>query len=87
MGAGACAPVNSYGLDDLPAPEALIDGILYRDTLAWLHGKPGCGKSFIALDWAGASPPACPGRTASSPPAGGNSAAPRRGLGHAAGGA
>jgi hypothetical protein len=45
--------LNSYGLDDLPAPEALIDGILYRDTLAWLHGKPGCGKSFIALDWAG----------------------------------
>src|SRR4029077_15177132 len=43
----------SDGLDDLPAPEALIDGILYRDTLAWLHGKPGHGKSCIALDWAG----------------------------------
>lgn len=47
------AVINSYGLDDLPAPEALIDGILYKDTLAWLHGKPGCGKSFVALDWAG----------------------------------
>jgi hypothetical protein len=47
------AVINTHGLDDLPTPEALIDGILYRDTLAWLHGKPGCGKSFIALDWAG----------------------------------
>ena len=47
------AILDSYGLDDLPAPEALIDGILYRDTLAWLHGKPGHGKSFVALDWAG----------------------------------
>jgi hypothetical protein len=31
----------------------VVDGILYLDTLAWLHGKPGCGKSFVALDWAG----------------------------------
>ena len=47
------ALIHTYGLDDLPVPEALIDGILYRDTLAWLHGKPGHGKSFVALDWAG----------------------------------
>ncbi len=47
------AILNSYSLDGLPAPEALIDGILYHDTLAWLHGKPGHGKSFLALDWAG----------------------------------
>jgi hypothetical protein len=31
----------------------LIDGLLYCNSLAWLHGKPGHGKSFIALDWAG----------------------------------
>jgi hypothetical protein len=47
------ALLGSDDLDTLPAPEALIDGILYRDTLAWLHGKPGHGKSFVALDWAG----------------------------------
>lgn len=47
------ALVSSADLDSLPDPEAIIDGILYRDTLAWLHGKPGCGKSFVALDWAG----------------------------------
>lgn len=47
------ALLGSGDLDSLPAPEAVIDGVLYRDTLAWLHGKPGHGKSFIALDWAG----------------------------------
>jgi hypothetical protein len=39
------AVLNSYGLDDLPAPEALIDGILYRDTLAWLHGPEHAGAN------------------------------------------
>lgn len=47
------ALVTSEQLDSLPDPEPIIDGILYRDTLAWLHGKPGCGKSFVALDWSG----------------------------------
>ncbi len=47
------ALVGSADLDSLPDPEPIIDGILYRDTLAWLHGKPGCGKSFVALDWSG----------------------------------
>jgi hypothetical protein len=47
------ALLDSDALDDLPAPEPVIDGILYRNSLAWLHGKPGHGKSFIALDWAG----------------------------------
>lgn len=45
--------VDSAGLDSIPDPVPLIDGILYRDSLAWLYGKPGSGKSFVALDWAG----------------------------------
>jgi AAA domain len=36
----------------LPPPEPLIDGLLFLNSLAWLHGKPGSGKSLIALDWA-----------------------------------
>ena len=46
------ALLDSAGLDRLPAPEPLIDGLLFRDSLAWLHGKPGHGKSLVALDWA-----------------------------------
>lgn len=46
------ALLSSDTLDTIPEPQPLIDGILYADTLAWLHGKPGCGKSFVALDWA-----------------------------------
>jgi hypothetical protein len=46
------ALVISADLDNMLEPEPLIDGILYRDSLAWLHGKPGHGKSFVALDWA-----------------------------------
>jgi hypothetical protein len=45
--------LSTDGLDSLPPPEPLLDGILMRDSLAWLHGKPGHGKSFIAVDWAG----------------------------------
>ena len=45
--------VDSAGLDSIPPPQPLVDGILYLDSLAWLHGKPGHGKSFVALDWAG----------------------------------
>ena len=39
-------------LEHLPDPEYLIDGFLVRNTLAVLYGKPGGGKSFVALDWA-----------------------------------
>ena len=45
--------VDSAGLDSIPPPEPVIDGVLFCDSLAWLHGKPGHGKSFVALDWAG----------------------------------
>lgn len=46
------ALLDSAALDFIPAPQPVIDGFLYRDSLAWLHGKPGNGKSFVALDWA-----------------------------------
>ena len=39
------ALIDSAGLDKLPAPEPLIDGLLFSDSLAWLHGKPGHCKS------------------------------------------
>ena len=46
------ALLDSEGLDQLPVPEPLIDGLLFRDSLAWLHGKPGHAKSLLSLDWA-----------------------------------
>lgn len=39
-------------LDDIPDPEPLIAGWLYRDTIARLIGQPGSYKSFVALDMA-----------------------------------
>lgn len=45
--------VDTDGLDNIPDPEPVIDEVVYLDSLAWLHGKPGSGKSFVALDWAG----------------------------------
>ncbi|MDO0938661.1 AAA family ATPase [Streptomyces sp. DG2A-72] len=47
------ACVDTGALDGIPDPVALIDGVLYRDSLAWLYGKPGAAKSLVALDWAG----------------------------------
>lgn len=39
-------------IDDLPALEPLIDGVLDLDTLAVLYGPSGHYKSLVALDWA-----------------------------------
>jgi DNA-binding transcriptional ArsR family regulator len=47
------ALVDSAGLDDIPEPDPLITGLLYRNSLAWVVGKSGHGKSFVALDMAG----------------------------------
>jgi RecA-family ATPase len=48
------ALVDSAGLDDIPDPDPLIgEDILFRDCLVWMVGKPGCMKSFTALDMAG----------------------------------
>lgn len=43
--------VTTEGLDGIPEPEPLIEGVLFLDSLAWLWGPPGNGKSFVALDW------------------------------------
>jgi hypothetical protein len=45
--------VDTGTLDGIPDPVPLIDGVLYRDSLAWIYGKPGSAKSLVALDWAG----------------------------------
>ena len=45
--------VDATKLHLLPQPEPLIAGVLDLDTLAWLHGRSGHGKSFVALDMAG----------------------------------
>lgn len=45
--------VDSEGLENIPEPDPLVPGVLYRDSLAWLYGEPGCGKSFVAIDVAG----------------------------------
>lgn len=45
--------VDSRGLALIPPPAPIIEGVLYFDSLAWLVGRPGCGKSFVGIDWAG----------------------------------
>lgn len=47
------AMLTTADLDKIPPPQPLIADLLFCNSLAWLHGKPGHGKSFIALDWAG----------------------------------
>jgi hypothetical protein len=44
--------LDSAGLDSIPDPQPVIDGLLYTDSLAWLTGKRSSGKSFVALDMA-----------------------------------
>lgn len=39
-------------MEALPNPEPLINGLLDLDTVAWLIGKSGSYKSFVALDMA-----------------------------------
>lgn len=39
-------------LRSLPEPEPLIDNVLDKGTLAYLYGRWGTLKTFIALDWA-----------------------------------
>jgi len=46
------ALLDSAALDGIKPPDPVIDGLLYRDGIAWLYGKPGTYKSIIALDWA-----------------------------------
>jgi hypothetical protein len=37
-------------LKHIPRPEPLIDGLLYRNSLAMMYGPSGAGKSFVAVD-------------------------------------
>ncbi len=39
-------------LTALPSPQPLVGNVLDLGTQALLYGRPGSGKSFIALDWA-----------------------------------
>lgn len=45
--------LDTDGLDTLPVPEPLITGLLFRNSTAWLIGKSGHGKSFVAIDMVG----------------------------------
>ena len=42
--------LDDDGLRDIPAPVPLVDGLLFRDSLARVNGASGHGKSFITLD-------------------------------------
>lgn len=44
--------LDAEGLRRIAAPVPIVDGLLFRDSLAWLSGKPGHGKSFTAVDLA-----------------------------------
>jgi Cu/Ag efflux protein CusF len=44
--------IDIAGLEAIPPPEFLIDGYLIKNTLAWLGGKPGHYKSFVAVEMA-----------------------------------
>jgi hypothetical protein len=46
------ALLDSEQLANIPPPEPLIDGYLFRDSLAWIGGKPGHCKSFAAAEMA-----------------------------------
>lgn len=46
------ALLDADGLKSIRPPEPLIGGYIVRDSLTWLQGKPGHGKSFVAIDWA-----------------------------------
>lgn len=45
--------LTSEQLQLQPNPEPLINGVLDIDTTAWLIGRSGTFKSFVALDWTG----------------------------------
>lgn len=45
--------LNSIKLDSIRPLVPLIGGWLFLDSLTWISGKPGNGKSFVVLDMAG----------------------------------
>lgn len=44
--------VNLQQLQNIPDPEPLIAGYIYRDSLVVLWSDPKVGKSFVVIDWA-----------------------------------
>jgi AAA domain len=42
--------LTSKGLRNIPSPVPIIDGYLFRNSLAWIGGKPGHCKSFVAAE-------------------------------------
>ncbi|MFE2283881.1 AAA family ATPase [Streptomyces sp. NPDC059443] len=44
--------LNAEQMREQPRAKALIDGVLFTNSLAWLWGPPGQGKTFLAMDWA-----------------------------------
>src|SRR5215217_7853525 len=44
--------MDSKALRRIPSPIPIIDGYLFRDSLAWISGAPGHGKSFMAAHMA-----------------------------------
>jgi hypothetical protein len=44
------ALLDSKGLRDIPSPIPIIDNFLFRDSLAWIGGKPGHCKSFVTAE-------------------------------------
>lgn len=45
--------LTSEGLESIPELPPVIEGLLYRGTVARANGKPGAMKSFVVLDIAG----------------------------------
>jgi hypothetical protein len=45
--------IPASGLDGIPPPDPLVDGLLDRNSLARVIGKSGHGKSFFMIDIAG----------------------------------
>jgi RecA-family ATPase len=44
--------LDAEGLRKIPPPTQLVEGWLFQNTLAWIQGKWGNGKSFLAIDLA-----------------------------------
>jgi hypothetical protein len=42
--------VTTEELANLPMPDPIVDGYLFRDSLAWIIGASGAGKSFLGVD-------------------------------------
>jgi hypothetical protein len=45
--------VDSAGLDNIPPPKPLVEGMLFLDSLTWFQGKPGAAKSTAGIDLSG----------------------------------